>query len=115
MTPLYNGFNEVFGRTTDAYVSFAGILVRKTVRSLAFVGILVYVTVVLVKHIPAGFIPEEDQGYLLVNALLPDAASLERSDAALRKAEAALAHNEGVAGFNTITGFSLLAGAYSSN
>jgi hydrophobe/amphiphile efflux-1 (HAE1) family protein len=115
LTPFYNWFNRIFGRTTDAYVSFTGILIRKTVRSLAFVGVLIWVTVVLVRHVPAGFIPEEDQGYLLVNALLPDAASLERTDAVMRKAEAALANNEAVAGFNTITGFSLLTGAYSSN
>jgi len=115
LTPFYNAFNKVFGRTTDAYVSFAGILIRKTVRSLAFVGVLMWVTVVLVRHIPAGFIPEEDQGYLLVNALLPDAASLERSDAVMRKAEAVLKENEAVEGYNTISGFSLLTGAYSSN
>src|SRR5882672_3491375 len=115
LTPLYNGFNKVFGYTTDKYVSFAGILIRKTFRSVAFIAVLIFVTVVLVRHVPAGFIPEEDQGYLLVNALLPDAASLERSDAVMRKAEAVLEHNEAVAGFNTITGFSLLTGAYSSN
>src|SRR6185369_11199586 len=115
LTPFYNWFNRIFGRTTDAYVSFTGILVGKMLRSMAFVGVLVYVTVVLVRHVPTGFIPEEDQGYLLVNVLLPDAASLERTDAVMRRAEAVLRHNEHVAGFNTITGFSLLTGAYSSN
>ncbi len=115
LTPFYNWFNRVFGRTTDGYVTFTGILVGKMMRSAAFVAILVFATVVLVRHIPGGFIPEEDQGYLLVNALLPDAASLERTDAVMRKAEAVLERNEHVAGFNTITGFSLLTGAYSSN
>ena len=52
---------------------------------------------------------------MLVNALLPDAASLERTDAVMRKAEAILAKNEAIEGFNTITGYSLLTGAYSSN
>ena len=69
----------------------------------------------LVQRIPGGFVPEEDQGYLLVNALLPDAASLERTDAVMRKAEAILEKNEAIEGFNTITGYSLLTGAYSSN
>ena len=50
-----------------------------------------------------------------MNALLPDAASLERTDAVMRKAEAILEKNEAVEGFNTITGYSLLTGAYSSN
>src|SRR5499427_5017022 len=115
LSPFYNWFNRVFGRTTDAYVSFAGILIRKMFRSLAFVGVLVFVTVVLVRHIPGGFVPEEDQGFLLVNTLLPDAASLERTDAVMKKAEAVLKKNEAVDGYNTITGFSLLTGAYSSN
>src|SRR5436190_2646669 len=75
LQPFYNGFNKVFGATTNGYVSFSAILIRKMGRSLVFVLLLVGLTVVLVRHIPAGFIPEEAQGYLLVNALLPDAAS----------------------------------------
>src|SRR5262249_44347662 len=94
LTPFYNGFKQEFGRTTDAYVSFTGILIRKTFRSLVFIGVLVYLIVFLVQRIPSGFVPEEDQGYLLVNALLPDAASLERTDAVMKKAEAVLKSNE---------------------
>ena len=95
LTPLYNGFNKVFGWTTDRYVSFAAILTRKMFRSLAFIVLLIGACVVLVRHIPAGFVPEEDQGFVLVNAVLPDAASLERTDAVMRKAEAVLEHTSG--------------------
>src|SRR3954470_14001858 len=115
LTPFYNAFNKVFGWTTDRYVSFASILARKMFRSLAFMGVLVYVIVSLVRNIPAGFVPEEDQGFLLVNTLLPDAASLERTDAVMKKAEAVLKNTESVEGYNAISGFSLLTGAYSSN
>src|SRR5688572_58900 len=115
LTPFYDGFNKVFGWTTDRYVSFASILARKMIRSAVFIAVLVYLTVALVQRIPGGFVPEEDQGYILVNALLPDAASLERTDAVMRKAEAVLAANHAVEGYNTISGFSLLTGAYSSN
>jgi HAE1 family hydrophobic/amphiphilic exporter-1 len=115
LTPFYNWFNRIFGYTTDKYVSFSAILIRKSVRSMAFIGVLVYLVVVLGRQIPGGFVPEEDQGYLLINALLPDAASLERSDAVMRKVEGILKANEAVEGFNTITGFSLITGAYSSN
>src|SRR6478752_5348993 len=103
LTPFYNAFNKVFGVTTDAYVSFAGILARKMFRSLAFIAILVWATVALVQRIPGGFV--------LVNALLPDAASLERTDAVMKKAEAVLKSNEAVEGYNTISGFSLVTGA----
>jgi len=115
LTPFYNIFNKVFNRTTDAYVSFTGILIRKMVRSLAFVGVLVFAIVSLVRHIPGGFVPEEDQGYLLVNVQLPDAASLERTDAVTKKVEEILERHPAVEGFNTISGYSLLTSAYSSN
>jgi hydrophobe/amphiphile efflux-1 (HAE1) family protein len=115
LSPFYNWFNRVFGRTTDAYVSVAGILIRKMFRSLAFVGLLVFGIVVLMRNIPGGFVPEEDQGYIMVNAQLPDAASLERTDAVMRKAEMVLEKHEAVEGFNTVSGYSLLTSAYSSN
>ena len=115
LTPFYNGFNRVFGWTTDRYVSFSSILIRKMFRSLAFIGVLLFVTVSLVQRIPGGFVPEEDQGYVLVNAILPDAASLERTDAVMKKVEAIMAKNTAIDGFNTITGYSLVTGAYASN
>jgi HAE1 family hydrophobic/amphiphilic exporter-1 len=115
LTPFYNAFNRVFGVFTNGYISVTTLLVRKFVIGLVLIGGLSYLSVDLMGRIPAGFVPEEDQGYILVNALLPDAASLERTDAVMRKAEAVLAANEGVEGYNTITGFSLLTGAYSSN
>ncbi len=115
LTPFYNGFNKVFGMATNGYVTFTSVLVRKFVVGLVLIGGLVWLTIGLMSRIPAGFVPEEDQGYILVNALLPDAASLERTDAVMRKAEAILGANHAVGGYNTISGFSLLTGAYSSN
>ena len=115
LTPFYGWFNRVFGRGTDAYVGFAGILIRKTARSLIFIAILVGAIVVLGRRIPAGFIPEEDQGYLLAQVNLPDASSLERTDLVMKKAEAIIKATDGVEGYNTVTGFSLVTGSYSSN
>src|SRR3954469_19059375 len=115
LTPFYNGFNKIFGWTTDRYVSFSAILIRKMFRSAAFIAVLCFVIVALVRNIPSGFVPEEDQGFVLVNTLLPDAASLERTDAVMKKAEAILKKTETVDGYNTISGFSLVTGAYSSN
>ena len=115
LTPFYNGFNKVFGIATNGYITFTTVLVRKFVIGLVLVGVLTYLTTGLVSRIPGGFVPEEDQGYLMVNALLPDGASLERTDAVMKKAEQVLAANHAIAGYNTISGFSLLTGAYSSN
>ncbi|HVN31132.1 MAG TPA: multidrug efflux RND transporter permease subunit [Thermoanaerobaculaceae bacterium] len=115
LTPFYEWFNRIFGRTTEAYVGFSGILIRKMARSLLFIALLVVLIIPIVRHIPGGFVPEEDQGYLLIQGTLPDAASLERTDAVMRKVEGILEKNEAVEGFNTITGYSLLTSAYSTN
>ena len=115
LTPFYRGFNKMFGAGTNAYVGVAGFLVRKLIVSIVLIGGLIFLTIRLVDRIPGGFVPEEDQGYILVNAMLPDASSLERTDLVMKKIEKILAANEGVEGYNTISGFSLLTGAYSSN
>jgi HAE1 family hydrophobic/amphiphilic exporter-1 len=115
LTPFYNGFNKVFGKFTDGYISFTTVLVRKFVIGLVLIGGLTWLTIGLVNRIPGGFVPEEDQGYLLVNTLLPDGASLERTDAVMKKGEAIMAANPHIEGYNAISGFSLLTGAYSSN
>ena len=47
-------------------------------------GGLIGLTVLGFRTVPVGFIPEQDKGYLVVNAQLPDAASLERSDAVIK-------------------------------
>src|SRR6185436_6112150 len=100
---------------TNGYITFTTLLVRKLVVGLVLIGGLVWLTMGFVQRIPAGFVPEDDQGYILGNTLLPDAASLERTDAVMRKAEAVLAAIHAVEGYHTLSGFSLLTGAYSSN
>ena len=113
--PSTSWFNRVFGRGTEAYVGFTAILIRKMARSFVFMLLLVVVTGGLVSRIPGGFVPEEDQGYLGVNVILPDAASLERTDAAMRKAEAILGANPAIESSVNVTGFSVITGAFSSN
>jgi HAE1 family hydrophobic/amphiphilic exporter-1 len=115
LTPFYRIFNRAFGAGTNGYITLAGFLARKLIVGVLLVGVIVLLTVRLVGRIPGGFVPEEDQGYLMVNAMLPDASSLERSDAVMRKVEKILAENKGVKGYNTITGFSLITAAYSTN
>jgi len=64
------------------------------------------------QRLPSGFLTDEDQGFFFLNVQLPDASSLERTDAVCRKVDAILAATPEVKSFNTIAGFSLL--SYSS-
>jgi HAE1 family hydrophobic/amphiphilic exporter-1 len=98
----------VFDRATQGYVKWSHGLIRK-----AFIGVAILVGFIAVdgivgRKLPTSFIPEEDQGFLFLNAQLPAAASLERTDAVVKKIEGILAKTEGVKTFSTIVGFSLL-------
>ena len=115
LTPFYNWFNRVFGRFTDGYLSFTAILVRKAFRSVVIVAVVVVLAGVLGTRIPGGFVPDEDNGYFFVNLQLPDAASLERTNAASQRAEEIIKNTKGVAYTTAVTGYSMLTGAYASN
>jgi hydrophobe/amphiphile efflux-1 (HAE1) family protein len=58
--------------------------------------------------VPSSFLPDEDQGYLFINLQLPNAASLQRTDEAVRKIEKVLAKTPGVEYTTSVVGFSLL-------
>ncbi len=82
---------------------------------MIFILILFVMAGVFGKLIPGGFIPEEDMGYFFVNAQLPEAASLLRSDEVTKIIEEILMEEEGVQYITAVTGYSLLTGGYSTN
>ena len=69
----------------------------------------------LLRTVPTGFAPTEDQGYLLVNVQLPDAASLERTDAVVRQIEKILLETSGVETVVAIGGRSFITGVNGPN
>jgi len=112
---FYKWFNKKFDRFTGSYLSFTGILVRKVSRSMIFIGIILVLTVLLFKGVPGGFVPEEDNGYFLINVQLPDASSLQRTDIVCKKIEDILAKTKSIDNYTTVAGFSLISGVASSN
>jgi HAE1 family hydrophobic/amphiphilic exporter-1 len=60
------------------------------------------------RRLPSSFLPEEDFGFFFASVQLPDAASLERTDAVTKKIDAILAKTKGVQFFNVVNGFNLL-------
>jgi HAE1 family hydrophobic/amphiphilic exporter-1 len=115
LAPFYRWFNRVFDRFTGGYLSLTGIVVRKMLRSLAMIGVVLVATVLLFGRVPGGFVPEEDNGYFLVNVLLPDASSLQKTDAVCRTVEAILGSTPGIKDAVTIAGYSLLSGTAAPN
>lgn len=112
---FFDGFNRVFDRFTLGYTGVAGIVARKSIRSVIIIGIIAGVTALLGKRIPGGFVPEEDEGYFMVNVQLPDAASLERTDEVAHKVEKIVSETEGVGYTTVIIGYSMLTSSFSPN
>jgi HAE1 family hydrophobic/amphiphilic exporter-1 len=107
---FYRWFNNVFGKATNGYVRLCGSFMRKAMLSMIFLVIITAGTGLLGGRIPGGFLPEEDQGFMYAGIQLPDAASLQRTDAAAREIEKIVMKTPGVKYCTTVNGFSLLSG-----
>jgi HAE1 family hydrophobic/amphiphilic exporter-1 len=111
---FFNGFNFGFLKATDGYIGICRILIRRSLVALLLLGLVVVAAGWFGKRIPAGFLPDEDQGYLYANLSLPDSSSLERTDIAAKKMEDILTHIHGIDKVTTIVGFSLLSSVTST-
>lgn len=112
---FFNGFNRVFDKFTLGYTGVAGIVARKSIRSVLIMVIVLVFSGLLGRAVPGGFVPEEDEGYYLINVQLPDASSLERSDEVAKKVEAILNKVEGIEYSTMVLGYSLLTQSFSTN
>ena len=111
---FFDLFNRGFEKMTGGYVSWSHVLIRRWVLALLLLAGISVVAVGMGKSLPTSFIPEEDQGYAFLQIQLPDAASLQRTDAVMRKIDDMLAHMHGVKSFSGISGFSLLSNTSAS-
>jgi HAE1 family hydrophobic/amphiphilic exporter-1 len=112
---FFGGFNKVFDRTTTGYVKGAQMLVRRSILTIAIVAIVAVGAGFFGGLLPAGFIPEEDQGIFGINVTLPPGASLERTSAVLGQVEGLLAKTEGVESYQTIGGYGVVTSTYQPN
>ncbi|MTI76427.1 MAG: multidrug efflux RND transporter permease subunit [Marinobacter sp.] len=108
-------FEVLITRTTSGYSKLVVQLLRKG----ALVGVTLVAILIagagLFKSVPSAFVPPEDQGFLFVDVQLPDAASLERTEAVLGKVTDMVLEDPAVTDFITVSGFSLLGGAATNN
>src|SRR4051812_171795 len=77
----FGAFNRGFAWTTDRYVRGAGALARRVLVALAIVAAFGLLSALTARALPASFVPDEDVGYLFGHVELPDASSLQSTDA----------------------------------
>ena len=112
---FFSGFNKVFEKTTSGYVAGAKILVRKSILTIGIVALVAVGAGLFGSAIPAGFIPEEDQGIMGVNVTLPAGSSLERTSDVLAQVEEILSKTEGIESYQTVGGYGVVTSTYQPN
>jgi HAE1 family hydrophobic/amphiphilic exporter-1 len=108
--PFFGWFNRTFTSAQNGYVKYSGWMIRKSAFSMVFLALMAGAAFLLVGRLPTSFVPEEDQGDLYVRLQLPQAASLERTVAAAKKAEDIILHTPGVVAATGISGMDMISG-----
>ncbi len=112
---MFHGFNKAFDIAINAYGKTVSMLLRLAVVALLIYAGLIVCTVLGFKVVPVGFIPEQDKGYLIINAQLPDGASLARTDAVVARLSEIARKTAGVAYTIDLPGYSTLLSTNISN
>ena len=112
---FFSRFDRFLKSTTERYtVTVKGLLRKLTIVVVLFAGML-GLSYAGIKTMPTGFIPQEDEGFILVSVKLPDAANLNRTEEVMKEVDEILKSTAGVKNYVSISGYSLLDSLASSN
>ena len=112
---FFKGFNKVFDFATRGYLAGVGMLIRRFALALVALLALYIGSGWLFKHLPAGFLPDEDQGIFFAALRLPDGASLQRDRKAADEVFDIVKGTPGVEAITTFGGTDFVTGTRNSN
>ena len=108
-------FNRFFTGVTSHYTAGVAWMIRRGIVGVVlFVGMVV-ITLGLWRITPGSLVPDEDQGWFFASVILPDGASLQRTDKIAAQVEAAIRSNPANAHVISFTGFDFLGGGFRNN
>ena len=108
-------FEHVITRSTSGYSKVINFILKRSARMALFAVVIFAAAGWLVKTVPTGFVPAEDQGFLFVDVQLPDAAASNRTQEVMHKLGDIVKNEPAATDFIAVSGFSLLGGAGSNN
>jgi len=112
---FFRWFDQFFDRSRNLYAALVRSMVRRSFMMILLFAGIAFAAWSGFTSLPTGFIPTEDQGYAMYAVQLPDAASLQRTQAVVAKLTAAISKMEGVKDVVSVSGYSLLDGAGMAN
>jgi len=105
---FFRGFDRGFEKTTHGYMKIVNNFTHHLARPAMFLTIITVLLVFIMKFLPSGFLPSEDQGYFFININTPKAYSLDKTDNVTRKVEALVAKLPGIESYTMVPGYSIL-------
>ena len=112
---FFRAFNRFFDAGESYYERAVRVVLRRSALSMLVFGGIALLAVVGFGALPTGFLPEEDQGYLISGVQLPDAASQERTAEVIEQMNEIFRNTPAIAEWVSIGGYSLLDGSNTSN
>ena len=112
---FFTKFNQGFNRFRDRYEGWLKGVTKRWKVVLAVFLVLLGVTYYLFRIVPGGFIPDEDQGYFIVNIQGPEGSSLERTTRVVNQVEEILSSTPGIDHVVAISGLNILTSTTDSN
>jgi multidrug efflux pump len=112
---FFGWFNRSFGRATDHYESGVAWVIRRGVIGLALFAVMVAAAAWLWRITPGSLVPDEDQGFYIAAVVLPDGATLERTDKVVGEVLKAIQSNPANLDVVAFTGFDFLGGGFRNN
>jgi multidrug efflux pump len=112
---LFRGFNRLFDRVTALYGWTVGRVLRLSIVVLVVYGGLLVMTWWQFTRAPAGFIPQQDKGYLILNVSLPDSAAVGRTQRIMARIDSLVRETPGVEHTVGVSGQSFILNANAPN
>jgi HAE1 family hydrophobic/amphiphilic exporter-1/multidrug efflux pump len=112
---FFTAFNNWFHNVTGHYVSGVGFMVRRAGLGIVLFALMVAATIWLWRLTPGSLVPDEDQGFYISAIILPDGASLERTDKVVSEVIQIVKSNPYNLDVVAFTGFDFLGGGFRNN
>ena len=112
---FFASFNRWFDRVTKSYGRTIQFIIRRMMVAGVVIAVMAVGIFVLFRDLPSSFVPNEDQGYVLGQIVMPDSATLPRTAKTADEIDAIFAKNKAVANRTIVNGFSLIDGQYKAN